>query len=242
MTASWTLGLVADYSSRAPVAEELYSNGPHLVTNAFELGDPDLDSERAANVAATLTYNNEIWSASATAYYTRFYDFIYEQANGDIEDDLPVFQFQQDDATFKGVDLEITARLMRWDNGELLVRSMFDWVDADVDVPGNENLPRIPPLRYGFGLETSFGFANASLDYMRVNRQSDIAPQELVTDAYNDLRAYLGIEFPVATGSLNMFLVGKNLTDDEQRFHTSFIKEYAPAPGRTIEAGVRFLF
>lgn len=242
MNGSWTLGLIADYSSRAPVAEELYSNGPHLVTNAFELGDPDLDSERAANLSATLTYNDEIWRASATAYYTRFYDFIYEQSNGEIEDGLPVFQFQQDDATFTGVDLEISARLMRWEDGELLVRSMFDWVEAEVDATGNENLPRIPPLRYGFGLETSFGFANASLDYMRVNGQSDIAPRELVTDAYNDLRAYLGIEVPVAQGSLNMFLVGKNLTNDEQRFHTSFIKDYAPAPGRTIEAGIRFLF
>ncbi len=238
----WTLGLLADYSSRAPVAEELYSNGPHLVTNAFELGDPDLDSETAANLSATLSYRADTWSLSATTYYTRFSDFIYEQSNGDIEDGLPVFIFQQEDATFAGVDLEVSARVAQWDNGELMLRGMFDWVDAEVDVSGNDNLPRIPPLRYGLGVETTFGLITASLDYLTVNRQNDVSERELVTDSYNDLRAYIGMEIPVADGSLNLFVNGKNLTDDEQRYHTSFIKDFAPAPGRTIEAGVRFIF
>lgn len=238
----WTLGLLADYSSRAPVAEELYSNGPHLVTNAFELGDPDLDSETAANLSATLSYRTEAWNVSTTAYYTRFSDFIYEQATGDIEDGLPVFAFQQEDATFTGIDVEVSARVAQWDNGKLMLRGMFDWVDAEVDVSGNDNLPRIPPLRYGLGVETTFGMITASLDYLNVNKQSDVSDREFVTDSYNDLRAYIGMEIPVADGSLNLFVNGKNLTDDEQRYHTSFIKDFAPAPGRTIEAGLRFEF
>ena len=41
---------------------------------------------------------------------------------------------------------------------------------------------------------------------------------------------------------LTVFVQGKNLTDDEQRLHTSFIKDFAPEPGRTIEAGVRLSF
>ena len=36
----WQAGLVADYSERAPVAEELYSFGAHLATRAFEIGEP----------------------------------------------------------------------------------------------------------------------------------------------------------------------------------------------------------
>jgi iron complex outermembrane receptor protein len=39
-----------------------------------------------------------------------------------------------------------------------------------------------------------------------------------------------------------MFVQGKNLTDDEQRYHASFIKDFAPQPGRTIEAGIRMRF
>ena len=35
--------LLADYSSRAPVGEELFSDGPHPGTGVFEIGDPGLD-------------------------------------------------------------------------------------------------------------------------------------------------------------------------------------------------------
>jgi iron complex outermembrane receptor protein len=39
-----------------------------------------------------------------------------------------------------------------------------------------------------------------------------------------------------------VFLQGRNLTDQDQRQHTSFIKDFAPMPGRTVEAGLRARF
>lgn len=239
----WRLGLVADYSSRAPIAEELFSNGPHLVTNAFERGDPGLDNELAANLAATFQYQGEQWQGSLTAYVTQFSDFIYEQATGEIEDGLPVFQFQQDDAQFFGVDVELSGELAAWDGGALTGRIMADYVDAELDVSGNDNVPRIPPFRYGLGFELDVGLINASVDYIRVSEQDDVAANELVSDEYDDLRAYVGTSLPFNDGvSLDIFLVGKNLTDDEQRRHVSFIKEFAPAPGRTVELDLRLQF
>ena len=239
---SWQLGLVADYSSRAPVSEELFSNGPHLVTNAFELGDPDLDNERAANIAATLRFDGEIWDATVTTYLTSFADFIYEQATGNEEDGLPVFQFQQNDALFVGVDLEASLQVAQWESGDARLRVMADFVDAELDVSGNDNVPRIPPLRYGVGVELNSGFINATLDYVHVDDQNDVSAGELTTSDYDDLSVYVGATLPFGDRSLNLFVAGKNLTDDEQRSHTSFIKDFAPAPGRTIELGARLLF
>jgi iron complex outermembrane receptor protein len=42
--------------------------------------------------------------------------------------------------------------------------------------------------------------------------------------------------------SVELFLSGRNLTDDEQRYHTTFIKDLAPQLGRTVEAGARVYF
>ena len=42
--------------------------------------------------------------------------------------------------------------------------------------------------------------------------------------------------------SFRVFLQGRNLTDDEQRLHTSIVKDLVPQPGRTIEAGIRIAF
>jgi iron complex outermembrane receptor protein len=236
------LGLVVDYSSRAPVIEELYSDGPHLVTGAFELGDPSLDSEKAANVSATLRHRSDRWGVVATAYYSRFSDFIYEQATGAEEDGLPVFQFRQDDATFMGIDAEVNFQFANWDGGYAELRGMVDLVNPELDVSGNENMPRIPPLRYGIGVLGQFGQVTASIDYTRATEQDDVTDQELVTGAYEDLRAHVNAEFPVGESTFSVFISGKNLTDDEQRRHTSFIKDFAPAPGRTLEAGLRYLF
>ena len=239
----WQLGLVADYSSRAPVAEELYADGPHLVTGTFERGDSSIDNERAANLSATVQYQGDVWSLTATGYYTRFSDFIYQRVTGDQEDGLPVAEYQQDDATFHGLDVEVSKRLAEWNEGELRVKALFDFVVAEVDVNGNDDLPRTPPMRYGVGFEGRWGRASATIDYLRVEEQDNVADLEQVTDGYNDLSAYAGVELLASdAGSLNVFLRGKNLTDDEQRSHTSFIKEFAPAPGRTIEVGARWDF
>ncbi len=243
VNASLRFGINADYSSRAPVAEELYSNGPHLATSAFEIGDPDLDNEQAFNLSAVLNYDDERFSASLNVYYNNFNDFIFEQANGEIEDDLPVFEFLQNDARFIGVDLEANYKFATWDQGEARVRALFDVVDAELSGSGNDNLPRIPPLRYGAGVEARYQWVTASVDYVRSTRQSDVTDVELPTEAFNDLRAYVGADIPIGGGAkITAFVVGRNLTDDEQRAHASFIKDFAPAPGRTIEAGVRFVF
>lgn len=238
----WQFGLVTDYSSRAPVSEELYSNGPHLVTNAFELGDPNLDNERAANLAATLRFDGDLWDAAITTYFTSFSDFIYEQATGDEQDGLLIFQFRQNDARFFGVDLETNIQIAEWETGTIKIKVMADLVEAELDVRGNDNVPRIPPFRYGLGVELDAGIVSASLNFLHVDKQDDNSPGELSTSDYDDLSVYIGATLPFGDGSLNLFAAGKNLTDDEQRLHTSFIKDFAPAPGRTLEIGVRLLF
>ena len=209
---------------------------------AFEIGDPSLDSERALNVSASLDYTGSVFEASATVYYTEFTDFIYEQATGAEEDELPVFQFMQDDVTFQGLDLEASATFARWDSGRAGVRGLLDMVEAKLDVSGDSDLPRIPPMRYGAGLFGVFGPVSASVDFVRVSEQDETAVEEIRTGGYEDLRAFVGIEVPFRYGSFGAFLSGRNLTDDEQRHHVSFIKDFAPAPGRSIEAGVRLVF
>ena len=118
----------------------------------------------------------------------------------------------------------------------------FDTVSATVDVSGNDNLPRIPPARVGLGMALTNGPFSAHVDFMRVSNQEDAADLEFETDGYNDLRAYVGWDVEVGVMSVSVYLQGKNLTDDEQRKHTSVVKDLVPEPRRTIEAGVRIRY
>ena len=238
----WTATVLADYSSRAPVGEELFSDGPHLATRSFEIGDPRLEEEQALNFSAMLRGGGPRWSFAGTVYYTRFNDFIYQAATGEEMDELMVREFAQADATFSGMDLEASLVLADWGDARLEVRGFYDTVSADLDVSGNDNLPLIPPDRAGVGLEYNSGAFTASLDYSRVSEQNGVADFELPTDEYGDLRAYVRYGIERGDTLTELYLRGRNLTGDEQRHHTSIVKDLAPAPDRTIEAGLRVKF
>jgi iron complex outermembrane receptor protein len=111
---SWTLSGQVDYSSRAPVAEELFSDGPHLATQTFEIGDPSLNEETAANLSAMLRYQFGTLDLSLSAYVSEFDDFIYEANTGLEMDELPVLQWTQADATISGIEADASWQAMSW--------------------------------------------------------------------------------------------------------------------------------
>ncbi len=179
----------------------------------------------------------------------------------DIQDELPVFLNSQAEAEFTGLDLKIGLTLARWADNHLSIAALYDRVKARIDTAvGQQDAPRIPASRYGLGLDwhienLNFRSGPTSLDanikFQRVDRQSDIAQFERDTDGYNDLSVYIGMTFEgldqstakrADQQSLTLFLQGRNLTDAEQRNHSSFIKDFAPVPGRTLELGARYSF
>jgi len=235
----WTLSGQLDLSSRAPVAEELFSDGPHLVTQTFEIGDPNLSEETAGNLSAVIRYQQDDIDFSLSAYVTEFDGFIYEANTGLEMDELPVLQWTQADATLSGFEADATWRALSWQQGGLSLNAGFDSVRARLDSGANRNLPRIPPQRWRLGAVADWNSLTAELSWRRVDDQNDLSFSELPTEGFDDLRLHLAYAVDLGGNQLELFLSGRNLTDDEQRYHTSFIKDLAPQPGRTIEAGLR---
>ncbi|MCY4128494.1 MAG: TonB-dependent receptor [Gammaproteobacteria bacterium] len=238
----WSGTIIADFSSRAPVGEELFSDSPHPGTGVFEIGDPELGHEKARNLAATLSGGTEDWSLRGTFYYTLFADFIYQAATGEEIDGFAVHRYSQADATFPGFEMEGRATVAEWGSRRLELGAFFDTVSPKLDVSGNDNLPLIPPDRIGLTVEFISDRLRANVDYVRASDQYDVADFELPSDSYADLRARIAWRFRPANRTVDVFVAGRNLTDDEQRLHTSVVKDLAPQPGRTIEAGMRVRF
>ena len=236
------LGIHGGYSARAPAAEELYSNGPHLATGSFEVGDSNLDVESAWHGSATLSWSGARATLTGTAYVTAFRDHIYASADGTIEDDLPVMRYGQADALLRGIDLAASVAVAELDGGSVALTFLADAVAARVKGQGNDRLPRLPPSRLGIGLTIERGRYDAELDYLHTFEQDQPAGFELPTDAYGDLRLHVGADYVVGNARVRLFLQGRNLTDEEQRHHASFIKDLAPAPGRTWVVGTDVAF
>ena len=242
LSGGWILSGQLDYSTRAPVAEELFSDGPHLATQTFEIGDRGLNEETAANLSAMLRYNLSNLNFSLNAYITEFDDFIYEANTGLEMDELPVLQWTQAGATFSGFEADASWQTMNWQGGGLSLNAGFDVVTARLNSGTNRNIPRIPQQRLRLGAVIDWNGWLAEVSWRRVSDQNDTGLGEIRTEGFDDLRLHVNYTMDIGRSSVELFLSGRNLTDDEQRYHTTFIKDLAPQPGRTVEAGARVYF
>jgi iron complex outermembrane receptor protein len=129
-----------DRAERAPNAEELFSDGPHLATNAYEIGDATLNSETARQFEVGLHLHAGPLSGKLAVFRNRIDDFIYQANTGEIEDDLPVLQWSQGDATFRGVEGELEWAMFENASGDWRLRLFGDAVNATLDAGGA--LPR----------------------------------------------------------------------------------------------------
>ena len=237
---AWRLSLNLDRAERAPAEEELFADGPHVATQSFEIGNADLRKERASQAELGVHFHGKRFEAKASVYQTRFDGFIYLAETGLVEDDLPVRQWTQANATFRGAEAELITHLLDTDAGQLDLRLFGDRVRAQLDAGGN--LPRIVPSRVGADLGWDTGVWRASLGAVRYARQDEIAPGETPTDGYTLVNAHLAYHVDNDRYGWELFLDGSNLSDEVARVHTSFLKDAVLMPGRGVAAGVRVFF
>ena len=233
-------GISLSHSERAPSAEELYANGPHAGTQAFEVGDPTFSKEKSNSAELTLRGTGEGYSFGVSGFYSRFDDYIYEQDTGEIEDDLPVFQFLQNDARYYGAEVEGSFRLARIGGLALNVDGVADYVRARIKSTGP--VPRIPPLRLLGGIEAQSDRLNARAEFEYVDDQDRVADFETPTDGYTMVNA--SVSFRPLPGNRNttILLSANNIFDVTARRHASFLKDFAPLAGRDLRATVRIGF
>ena len=237
---SGKLGFNLSRATRAPSAEELFSDGPHLATSAYEIGDPNLTTEKALGAELFFRVDRPGFEFNASAYLTRFDDFIYEGETGLEEDELPVFRYLQRDATHRGFEIEASATLARAGSTRFVVDGMVDNVRATLR--GGGNVPRIPPLRLLGGVEAQGDRFDARAEIEWVADQDKVAAFETRTDGHTLVNAALSWH-PLGKRSETSFtLSANNLFDVDARRHASFTKDFVPLAGRDIRLSARFAF
>lgn len=104
----WRLSLSSHW--RGPAINELFSNGLHHGAGGIEVGNPDLDSERSYNLSLGLRQTWGKVKIHAVGYVHLIQNFIFMNPTGvelTIRGAFPRFDFEQDDALFRGADLQV---------------------------------------------------------------------------------------------------------------------------------------
>jgi iron complex outermembrane receptor protein len=233
-------GLNGSHTQRAPSAEELFANGPHAGTQTFEQGDPNLSKEKSWGVEGTLTAEGDGYSFGASVFHSWFDDYIFERGTGLIEDDLPVFQIEQADARYFGIELEGSVRVARIGGFAVNVDGVADYVRATIDSAGP--VPRIPPLRLMGGVEAQSERVQARLEIERVSAQKRLADFETRTPGYTMVNASLSFQPLAGNKNTSIILSANNIFDVDARRHASFLKDVAPLAGRDLRVTARLSF
>lgn len=236
-----SLAFAASANERAPNAQELYADGPHAGTGAYEVGDPALGTERSRGLDLSYRHRRGAITGEVSVFLNRFEGYIYQTAAGREAEGLPVYAFVQRDAELAGGEAELVLHVHESRDAVADVRVFADTVRA-TDLDRGTPLPRTTPVRFGAGFDWRHEPWSLSLDWRSVNPQRRVSPGETATPGHDLVGVAGAWRFGTGRARGEVFVRGSNLLDDTARTHASFLKDIAPLPGRNVTAGVRLTF
>ena len=222
---------------RAPSNFDLFSNGVHEGTVAFEKGNPDLKVETSINGDLAVRVQMAKLTAEAGGFINEINDFIYTRPTGTLDpgSGFEIFQTVQGNARLVGY--EASAEVHPERHVHLSVSSDFVRGDnTDTDTP----LPWIAPVRalYGIRYEADpigqISDAYIGLRGESVAKQTRVDPFDTTVPSYTLVHAEAGFKVAFGERSVALDVGARNLADKAYRDFMSRFKTYALAPGRNI--------
>ncbi|MEO7554808.1 MAG: TonB-dependent receptor, partial [Alteraurantiacibacter sp.] len=237
---SWRMGVNVSRTARTPAAEELFANGPHAGTQAFEIGNPDFKVERVWAAEAILRRSGPGYTIEVSAYHNWFDDFIYQDLTGTEQDGLPVYQFRQAPARYYGFEVQGSATLGEFGGFRIVGDALADYIHATIRGVGPA--PRIPPLRLLGGLGAESRLVDARVEVEHVTSPKRLSAFETPTKGYTMTNLELTVRPWGEIRPVSFILSANNLFDIDARRHASVLKDYAPLVGRDLRVTARVEF
>ena len=243
----WTGSGVLGHTQRAPAYYELYANGLHLATGAFEQGDPAMGVERSHHLDVGLQWRQPDQQLRLNVYAMQFSRYIALAATGtsvqvDNEDggtdDAPVYQFRGVPARLWGLEME---GRQAWRAGawQWTASSTLDLTRATQRDSG-EPLPRIAPMRVSLSLEAALGAWKLGGGAQHAWAQRRVPAHDVATPAHTLLNLWLSHRWRWG-GVDGMAFVKLDNLGDELAYNAAAIRTVrtlAPLPGRAARAGI----
>lgn len=252
---------------RTPDFNELYSDGPHLAANSFDVGDPSLEEETGIGFDVFARVSGERIRGELAGFANQLSNYIFPSSRGRAEQGAqglrPRFQYTNEDARFAGLEgeLEWTVHPHWVVNGTAsYVHAQFTSerapipefddngmpvLDEEGDTifrPASKYPPLIPPLNGHAGFRYEFPRYFGGVDVRWAAAQDRLGDFEEPTAAYAVVDINAGLRLLRGSRFHTVTLRIDNVLDTEYRQHLSRIKEIMPEPGRNISVLYRLRF
>lgn len=251
----WQLTGNLSYSERAPKDYELFADGPHVATNAYEVGNASFSKEQSTNLDIGVKWARGANNFGISAFVNQFNNYIALDSTGLLRDSdgnggagvsvtdsgngdntsaesggaagiLPEFAYSQVGARFTGLEASGNIRLI--DAGQTLDLALSADLVRATNTTTGQNLPRIAPARVGAALAWARGAWGAGFGINHVAAHNDVAPGQPATAAYTLLNASLRYQQKLGASTLLWFAKIDNLSDVLAYSATSILTQTAP--------------
>ena len=242
----WSTSVALSRSERAPSIDELYANVEghniiHGATGTIQLGNEDLSTEISNNIDLSLRLQLDRLYTDITLFYNDFEDYIYLLKTGHNSEHIDIYSYQQQDAVFKGIEISTNIELFEsalWGDWELdIFADAIDGKNAD-----GTNVPRLPPYRIGSTFKMHKNNWGSYVSIIHAAAQDKPGLNEDDSDSYTRIDAAVNYMISSSYTDTRLFLRIKNIGNAEIRNATSFLRDVAPEPGRSLEVGARISF
>ena len=248
LNAKWQASSSWSTTERAPTSYELYANGVHAATSAYERGDPQQATERGRNVDLALAWRDGTDHVKLGVFDGRFSNYIALAATGepdfvnDAGDSFPVFAFQGVRAHLYGLEAEGTWRVLAGTRNVDL--------DAKLDLVRGRNqdsgqpLPRLAPRRATLGMTLVQDGWTARVEVQHASAQARVPNTDVATPGWTLVN--LSATYALSLGERDALMfaklhnVGNTLAYSASTIGT--VRSLAPLPGRGLTVGARLTF
>jgi len=239
-------------SQRAPTFYELFANGVHVASGAFEVGDVNLGLERAKAVDLGLHWKQGEAKWSLQVYQTRFSNYIALDASGrSVElvgedggtETVPEYLYRGVRARMHGIELEGRQPLPAVAGWGLTLGTTLDLVRGTNRDTG-EPLPRLAPVRASLSIQAERGPWLIQAELRGARRQDRVPALDTPTAGYGILRLNIARHFDIGNLDAMWYLKLDNLANKlaYNAGSVQTIRELTPLPGRSVFVGLQVKF
>ena len=248
LSPQWQVSSNWSYTERAPTSYELYANGVHAATSAYERGDAEQAQERGRNLDLALGWKQGGNRVKMGIFESRFANYIVLAATGepdfvdDAGDSFPVFAFRGVRARLYGLELEGTWRAAEG------VRTVD--LDAKLDIVRGTNansgeaLPRLAPRRATVGVNLVQGAWTARAEVHHSSAQDRVPATDAITPGWTLVN--LSASYALTLGERDALVFVKVQNAGNKLAYSastvSTVRALAPLPGRGLAVGLRLTF
>ena len=244
---SWVM-----HTMRPPRVEELYSDGPHLASYAFEIGNPNLEAEKIYGIENSISYNLNSFNFSLVTFYnySPYYFEMTKDGHCEVPSDwkpwtthpchgvdwidwgsgglgwLHKYSAKGNEVTIKGFELDFRYQLRNTQ-----ISYNFSFVDGD-NMTSGLPLSYMNPAKQILNFDYASKFTNYKIRLSKIHSVGidKLGEFETVTSGafLTDIVISLNYKMHSVTLQLN------NIFDKEHYNHLSRIKNITPEAGRNV--------